>query len=112
MTKLKNKFEQKINRQLKRSHLEYRYETEKIPYILARHYVPDFVVQTPQGKLYIECKGYLRPEDKAKLVAVRKFHPEKDLRIIFYSHNRRYIKWAEKVGIPWAIGKIPREWIY
>ena len=109
--KLKNKFEKKLHAQLKRTGLKFDYESDRIPYILARFYIPDFVVRTPRGLLYIEAKGYLRPEHKAKMAAVRKMHPEKDIRIIFYSHNKKYIKWAEKIGIPYAIGNIPDEWL-
>lgn len=109
--KLKNKFEIKINRQLKRSKLIYKYESERIPYVLARHYIPDFIVQTITGYLYIECKGHLRREDKAKLVAVKRQHPEKDIRIVFYKRTVQSVRWAEKNGFKYAIDKIPSEWL-
>jgi predicted nuclease of restriction endonuclease-like RecB superfamily len=108
---MKNDFEKKIYNQLKRAKVPFVYETEKIPYILARHYIPDFVISLPSGKIYIETKGYLRPEDKSKLIAVKKIHPNMDLRIIFYSKNKKNIKWAEKIGIKYAIGLIPKEWL-
>ena len=107
----RNKFEIRINRQLKRSKLEYGYEVERLPYILAGHYIPDFVIHTERGKVYVECKGYLRPEDKRKLVAVKKQHPECDLRILFYADNPKQIRWATKNGFKYAIHKIPREWL-
>ena len=91
---------------------KFKYESERIPYILARHYIPDFCITLPSGDiLYIECKGYFRPEDKAKLTAVKKLHPTMDIRILFYSENKKSIKWCEKNRIPWAIEKIPKEWI-
>ena len=73
--------------------------------------MPDFVIRTPTGVVYIEAKGYFRPEAKRKLVAVKKQHPEKDIRIVFYSRNKQYIKWAEKTGFRYAIGTIPTEWM-
>jgi len=109
--KLKNNFEKKIYNVLRRAKSNFQYESERIPYLLARHYIPDFIVITPLGKIYIECKGYLRPEDKCKMVAVKKLHPEMDLRILFYSRNKKYIKWAEKNGLKYAIGTIPKEWL-
>jgi len=109
--KLKNQFEKKIYNALRRAKSNFQYESERIPYLLARHYIPDFVVITSLGKIYIECKGYLRPEDKSKMVAVKKLHPEMDLRILFYSRNKKYIKWAEKNGLKYAIGTIPKEWL-
>jgi predicted nuclease of restriction endonuclease-like RecB superfamily len=109
--KLKNKFETKIDRQLKRARVIFQYESIKIPYILARHYIPDFVIDTPTGKVYVECKGYLRPEHKAKMVAVKKLNPEMDIRILFYAKKAKDIKWAERHGFVYAIDVIPKEWL-
>jgi predicted nuclease of restriction endonuclease-like RecB superfamily len=108
---LRNKFEKRIHRQLKRAKAVFTYETEKIPYVIASHYIPDFIVQTALGKIYVECKGYLRPEDKRKLIAVKKQHPAKDIRLLFYAENKKQIKWAERIGFRWAIEKIPLEWM-
>lgn len=107
----RNKFETKVEKQLRRAGCIFKYESEKIPYLLARHYIPDFIVVTPHGKVYIECKGYFRPEAKAKLVAVKKQHSEIDLRILFYASNKKNIRWAEKNGIKYAISIIPKEWL-
>jgi len=109
--KLRNKFEKRIYSQLSRAKVSFKYESEKIPYLLARHYIPDFIIQTKTGKIYIECKGYLRPEHKAKLIAVKKLNPKIDLRILFYARRPKDIKWAEKHGFTYAIEKIPKEWL-
>lgn len=108
---LKNKFELKISNQLLKSGLKFKYEGTKIPYILARHYIPDFILDTKLGKIYIECKGYFRPEHKAKMAAVKKQHPELDVRILFYSHKDAYVRWAEKNGFKYAINEIPQDWL-
>lgn len=109
--KLRNRFEIAIDKQLRLAKAGYQYESERIPYVLARHYHPDFIVITPTGKIYIECKGYLRPEHKAKMCAVKKQHPEIDLRILFYAPNKQNIKWAEKNGFRYAFNRIPKEWL-
>lgn len=111
MTKTRNKFELKIERQLKRAKARFKYESEKIPYIIASHYCPDFIITCPNGKIYVECKGYFRPEDKRKLVAVKRLNPNIDLRIVFYARNEKYIKWCTKNNIRWAIGTIPKIWL-
>ena len=125
MNKTKNKFESRINRSLKRSLVNkvdvdgnvvaskviFKYEGERIPYVLAGHYTPDFILTTPLGKIYIECKGYFRPEDKRKLAAVKRQHPELDIRILFYAAKEQYIKWATKHGFRYAVEKIPKEWL-
>lgn len=91
--------------------MTFSYEGLKIPYVIAGHYTPDFVIATPTGRLYIETKGYLRPEDKRKLIAVKKCNPNMDLRIVFYEHKPRSVKWAEKNHFKYAIGNIPEEWL-
>lgn len=109
--KTRNKFEARLELQLKRSKLKFEYESEKIPYVIAGHYIPDFIIETPTGKVYIEAKGYYRPEAKRKMVAVKKQHPEKDIRIVFYSYRLAYEKWAIKYGFKYAFGGIPKEWL-
>lgn len=109
--KLKNKFEKRIYAHLKRAKANFKYETEKIAYVLAGFYYPDFIIKTKSGTLYVEAKGYLRPEHKRKMVAVKRQHPELDIRILWYSSNIRNIKWADKHGFKWAIDKIPEEWL-
>jgi len=107
----RNKFEAKIFEQLKKAKVKFGYETERITYLLTGYYLPDFVIKTPTGLVYIETKGYLRPEHKRKMVAVKKLHREIDLRILFYSYNIKNIKWADKNGIRWAVNEVPKEWL-
>lgn len=120
--KLRNKFEKKIHRQLVKSEVSFSYESEKIAYVIASHYTPDFILTTPLGKIYIECKGYFRPEDKRKLVAVKRLNPQLDLRLLFYAPDKitrsvqrrldQYIKWAVKNGFKFAVERIPNEWLH
>lgn len=111
MKKTRNKFEQKIEQQLKRSKVPFKYESERIPYLLAGHYIPDFILSLPTGKIYIETKGHFRPEAKRKMVAVKKLNPKLDIRVVFYSKKPKDIKWAIKNGFPYSIGLIPPEWL-
>ena len=104
---LKNKFEKKLHSQLKKAKVNFKYESEKIPYVFAGHYIPDFVLQVNGQKRYIEAKGYFRPEHKRKMAAVKKLHPAMDIRIVFYSFDKRNVRWAEKNGFPYSIGQIP-----
>ncbi len=111
-TKTKNKFEDKIFRQLTKAKVSFKYESEKISYLIAGHYIPDFVILRDDGsRVYIETKGYFRPEHKRKMVAVKKLHPTLDIRIVFYQSNKSYIRWAERNKFPYAIGEIPKEWL-
>lgn len=110
-TKTKNRFEDRIFKTLTKSKVPFKYESEKIPYIFSGHYLPDFVVQTPHGKIYIETKGYFRPEAKRKLVAVKKLNPNLDIRIIFYAKKEKDIRWAERHGFIYSIETLPKEWL-
>lgn len=111
--KRRNKFEDRIDHELALAKMAAMYEAERLPYVLAKVYIPDwtYLSRTSRKKIYIETKGYLRPEDKTKLRAVKKQHPDIDLRIIFYAYKLEYIKWANKHGFPYAIGSIPEEWL-
>lgn len=111
MKRPRNKFETNVYRYLKRRRIRFEYEPIRIPYILCRHYIPDFVISTPMGKIYVECKGYLRPEDRTKMVAVKRLNPNLDIRILFYADVPKQTKWAEKVGFRYAVGEIPHEWL-
>lgn len=95
--------------------LKYKYEPVKLPYVLERTYCPDFLI----ANVYIEAKGKLDADTRAKMIAVKKAHPHLDIRIIFMraenklSKNSKttYAQWAEKNGFPWADGRIPEEWL-
>lgn len=109
--KLKNKFEIRIDKQLKRAKSIYEYESEKIIYIYSGHYTPDFVIQTSTGKIYVECKGYFRAEDKRKLRSVKRSNPHLDIRLLFYAEKKEYIKWCIKNNFKYAVDKIPKDWL-
>lgn len=118
---MKGKWEPQVLQMLDRvPDIEYTYETERLKYqtIQNRNYIPDWVVTLPDGrKVYIEAKGYLRPDDTVKLRRVKETYPEKDIRIVFEKNNKfskksptRYSDWCEKYGFPYCIGAIPEDW--
>jgi predicted nuclease of restriction endonuclease-like RecB superfamily len=111
MKKPRNKFETKIFKQLSKNKVSFKYESDKIPYVFSGFYIPDFVITTKTGKIYIETKGYLRPEHKRKMVAVKKLNPQLDIRLLFYADKKKDIKWAEKNGFRYAIDTVPQEWL-
>lgn len=108
--KPRNKFEISLDKDLAQSKIKYKYESERIAYVRAGHYRPDFVLESSRGKIYIEAKGYFRPEHKSILRAVKICNPSLDIRLVFYSYKLENIRWAERHGFPYAISKIPKEW--
>lgn len=121
--RIRNNFERQVFKDLRscqrKLKFEVEYESVVLPYTLRREYIPDFVVTLPSGKtLFIETKGYLRPDDRAKLLSARECNPEADIRIVFMQDNKihkssktRYSDWASKHGFKFAFGNVPQEWL-
>ena len=126
MNKYRNKFERTTGDGLKRKKVSFEYETEKLEYTVSAKYIPDFIITTKSGrKIYVETKGNGRSFDgpsRRKLIAVKSQHPDKDIRIVFYSDGKigptrkdgtRLTQgaWAAKNGFTYAIKEIPDEWL-
>ena len=110
--KLRNKFELRLDKQLQSCGVKYAYETEKLPYVIHGNYIPDFIINTKDGrKIYVEAKGHFRPEHKVKMRAVKTYHPDLDIRIVFYGFSKKNSKWALKYGFPYSVGCIPEDWL-
>ena len=83
--------------------------SEKWKVVQWHTYTCDFCIKTSKGEnLFIETKGYFKPQDRAKHVLVRKQHPEADIRIIFTQDGKvsvktRYSQWCEKNNIKYHI---------
>lgn len=97
------------------------YETEALPYTLEKNYIPDFTITSKDGIIiYIEAKGLGRSFDydaRSKMEAVKRAHPDKDIRIVFMSDRplrkggkMRPSDWARKNNYQFSIKEIPKEW--
>ena len=81
------------------------------------NYTPDFCLV---NGVYLETKGQFTPEDRRKILAVKKDNPDVDVRMVFQAPYNKidkrskttYAKWCEKHDIPWcAFHSIPIEWL-
>ncbi len=123
--KLKEKKEPKFRSNLEKNiadlltglGVSYEYESEKLSYTIEHNYTPDFVLP---NYTYLEAKGYWAPEDRRKILAVKKSNPEVDIRMVFQSpyntiskkSKTTYAKWCERHDIPWSsYQEIPIEWL-
>lgn len=104
-------FEEDVHKALLKKGKNVEYETEKLPYVVKRNYIPDFILFDKFGnKVYIEAKGRFTSSDRTKMVAVKREHPELDIRIIFMQDNyltkrkiKRYTQWAADNGFPCSV---------
>ena len=96
------------------------YEDAAIPYVTEHVYTPDFTISLSGGRrIHIECKGWLRPEDRQKMLKVKYQNPSLDIRFVFQKDNplvnkkskTTYTQWAQRHGFPSAVGSIPPEWL-
>ena len=109
-------FESKLAHQLKRSGVDFEYETLSIEYQKLSTYTPDFIL--PNG-IIIEAKGVWTVEDRAKHLLVREQHPHLDIRLVFMRASNKinkkskttYAMWCEKKGIKYADKVIPKSWL-
>jgi len=119
---LKQTFEQKVMSNLTAKGVEFTFEPHSLPYSVTRDYIPDLLI----GEMYVEIKGYFRQDAQRKMRAVKKQHPEKDIRFLFQRANATIQgakkrkdgtkmtcqEWAERYGFQYAEGEeIPNQWI-
>ena len=87
-----------------------------LPYIIEADYRPDFILD---NGVIIEAKGFFAPMDRRKMLAVKKQHPDLDIRLCFQNAKDKisrakrsitYGQWATRHGFKWASGSIPQDW--
>ena len=108
--------EERLGKYLDKHAVPYLYEVERFKYVTESKYTPDFFL--PNG-VVIESKGFFKPSDRRKMLAVKAQHPDLDIRLVFQRNNTlskqsktTYGDWATKHGFPWCIfPAIPESWL-
>ena len=115
--KFRSKLEESVASLLEGLGVSYEYENEKLSYTIEHNYTPDFKLP---NYIYLEAKGYWAPEDRRKILNVKKSNPQIDLRMVFQApyntiskkSKTTYAMWCEKHAIPWtSFHNIPLEWL-
>ena len=83
---------------------------------LVRKYTVDFELP---NEVFLETKGRFVAKDRSKMLAVKKQHPNLDVRMVFMRDNviaegkakLNYSEWCNKNGIPYCIKDIPDSWL-
>jgi len=130
-------FESRIRDSLDKRKVKYSYEPVDLPYEIPGKYKPDFVLGTTKksltvdqlaDKIIVEVKGYLDADTRKKMIAVKKAHPQLDIRFVFQndgfvyknkkakrrnedSTDMRYSDWCKKYGFLYAFDAVPEDWI-
>lgn len=144
MSKYRSGFEERIASAFAKRKIDFRYEPTTLKYITPRipskthKYTPDFVYAAKDGHLiYVEAKGYLKPDCRKKMVQVKKDNPDLDIKFLFMDGTRplvtkrkrgkakdgslyrskTYGEWAEQAGFPWdqgsdsfTVGRVLKKW--
>ena len=116
MYKYRSGLEERVAKSLESKNIPYLYECSKYVYTVESKYTPDFFLQ---NGVIIEAKGFFKPSDRRKMIAIKAQHPDLDIRFIFQRNNTltrtsrtTYGDWAEKHGFPWCIHPhIPEDWL-
>lgn len=112
----RSQLEVRVKNALEKENIPYLYEVSKFDYTLTSSYTPDFFL--PNGVI-LEVKGFFKPTDRRKMAAMKKQHPELDIRFVFQRDNTitrtsktTYTQWATKHGFPSCVfPNIPPSWL-
>ena len=104
--KYRSKLEGKVARLLG---AKWKYEARKIPYVMHRNYTADFI---DEEDIVLEVKGFFRPGDQAKYIAVRDAVAKEGKQFVFcFSDPNKPVRrgaklthglWCEKHDIPYT----------
>ena len=116
MAGYRSRLEERLARWLELNEVPFEYETLKLSYTIEAQYSPDFIL--PNGVI-LEAKGYFKPADRRKMLAVKKANPSLDIRFVFQApfntlskeSKTTYAAWATKNGFMWCSSSdIPLSW--
>lgn len=110
--------EHKIAQYLLKCKSNFDYESIKIEWedLCYRTYTPDFILD---NGIIIETKGRFIALDRRKHLAIKKQHPELDIRFIFTNSKNKlrkgakssYAEWCIKHGFRYFDRIIPEDWL-
>lgn len=116
-----SEFEANVAHNLRDFPFQWQYNTRrsgaiKLEYNIKKTYHPDFIIYNRnRSPLYVECKGWFRPSDRTKMLAVKEANPDAKIVLVFQHDNwltkakkQRYSDWARKHGFAYSIGFVSR----
>ncbi len=108
--------EERLGKYFDKNAVPYLYECQKFDYVTRSKYTPDFFLT---NDVIIEAKGFFKPSDRRKMLAVKEQNPGLDIRMVFQRNNTlskssktTYGDWCDKHGFQWCIyPDIPPDWL-
>ena len=110
--------EQDTAKFLKKRGIGFTYEEMKIKWVdpKTKTYTPDFVLD---NGIIIETKGMFTAADRRKHLAIKRQHPNLDIRFVFENSRRKlrkgakstYGEWCIKYGFRYYDRIIPEDWL-
>ena len=110
--------EHSVSLYLKEHKVKFDYECIKIEWedLAYRTYTPDFVLS---NGIIIETKGQFTAADRRKHIAIKRQHPNLDIRFVFENSRRKlskgakssYGEWCIKYGFQYYDRIIPEDWL-
>lgn len=102
----RSNFEFNFAKSLESNNIDYSYEEDKLKYVRACTYTPDFKI----GNLYVETKGRFTTQDRSKMILVKQQNPGIQIIIVFMNPNitlrkgskTTYWQWADKNNFLWT----------
>lgn len=112
----RSSFEERIAKALSKENIPYLYEANGYNYQLLSKYTPDFFLA---NGVILEVKGFFKPTDRRKMLAVKEQHPDLDIRFVFQRNNTlsknsktTYGDWCDKHGFLWCVyPHVPTDWL-
>jgi hypothetical protein len=131
---MRSKFERRIAKELKDANIDFKYEHTSYEYdeplrknrarcadcgsgslLRTGWYTPDFFLG---NGVIIETKGRFTAADRRKMIAVKKEHPDLDIKMLFMRNNKiqknsktYYTDWCVQHGYDYAVGHPKEEWL-
>ena len=133
---MRSKYETRVGQYLKDRNIQYAYECTSYEYdeplrknrarcaecgsthlLRTGWYTPDFFLGGG-GNIIIETKGRFTAADRRKMVAVKRDHPDLDIRLLFMRNNKltkrshtTYTEWCDQHDYISAVGMPPDTWL-
>ncbi len=96
-TKYRSGLEERFDKETKH---KLAFEPYKLPYVVNRHYIPDFVYnRNDNHEVLVECKGFFRVGDTQKYKSIRDCLTKKQELVFLFSNATKKLRKGSKMTL-------------